>query len=956
LTTSGSSYGNPATLSWGSGATGLAVSGSPSDYQIPMRLSSANSWQEFPHVRSIGATGETLVVYDGTPSSGGYISSTRSTGNYGSGASGYAGHFFVKKLSGHGPLVVSTESQGNNETQYLQMKMTGGSGEDGYFLKWNHSGSTAEWAQVSSSGGGAVISDSETVGTKTWSSNKINTELGNKLDSNKVYSSQRTATDEVYSASYINGLTVASMNTDTEKSYNTVYVNAISTALNNKFDVGNLRTTYGTGAGEAYNVPYINTTVGGKLDSNKVYASYRTAADEVYSASYVNGLTVSSTSTDAEKSYNTAYINALNTSLTTSLSNKIDTASIKTSTSTGVGDIYNAPFINAELDDKIPVGRLRTTYGTAANELYNVDYLNSKIQGLTYTASGQYTDVDGVLTVKKNTDPIVAIQSDENSTGQRVGALIFRAKNSSNGYKDYSFLEQTITSNTASSEYATLDLFTIVGGSGTKVAEFGKASSSDSAVKFPHGDVTVTNNLTATSVTYGSNGAQSRAVTAPTSSGQVLTATGAGTWAWASASSGLPAQTGSGIHTHVLRTNGTVAAWEPLKVQGETWSASSTRNANGDLTTIYGDQTIFADSGYDAYIHMVSPKNNANVGRIDCYAHNSASATTVFSAIETNIHSNTSTATYGSMTLYASQAGSNTEDLTAVMRVGKTSASDSVAQINGELRLTAPLKFNDSTTQASAVPAPATSGHVLTAGAGGSWAWAAAAGGSPTYTTTALPSYTSNAQGPTNTGLNGVGTGDRRYKWTMYSDDQWTHVHGTYPETQQPLSLLINGNRNDQTSNSQAAVCGSSWYYRNNENKRYPFSKVSFLAYGGGFGYDDRFCVGASNDGNEWTWFKCFSMGAGSLSASPFTCPLGTGNSTGVTNFDGTTISQNSGYYYTPTAVSGITNGHAANTAIFTNTTGYLIYRIMWIAGGAAQTTTDNVEYYRMSIAEVEWG
>jgi hypothetical protein len=421
--------------------------------------------------------------------------------------------------------------------------------------------------------------------------------------------------------------------------------------------------------------------------------------------------------------------------------------------------------------------------------------------------------------------------------------------------------------------------------------------------------------------------------------------------------SALPAQTGSALHTHILRTNGTVAAWEPLKVQGETWSASSTRNANGDLTTIYGDQTIFADTGYDAYLHMVSPKNSNNVGRIDCYAHNSASATTVFSAIETNVHSNTSTATYGSLTFSTSQAGSNTEDLTAVMRVGKTSASDSAAQINGELRLTAPLKFNDSTTQASAVTTPATAGHVLTAGAGGSWAWAAAAGGSPTYTTTALPSYTSNATGPTNAGLDGVGTGDRRYKWSLYCDDQWTHLHTNYPEKQQPLSLLINGNRGDQTTKSMAEIAGSSWIYRNNENKRYPFSKVTFLASGGGFGYDYRFVVGGSNDGLEWTWFKAFSMGAGGFQTT-FTCPMGTGSNANVTNYDGTSISANSGYYYSPGSTSGTTQNASscALTAIWTNSTGYLMYRLMWVDGGGAQTITDNVEYYRMTIGELEWG
>jgi len=248
-----------------------------------------------------------------------------------------------------------------------------------------------------------------------------------------------------------------------------------------------------------------------------------------------------------------------------------------------------------------------------------------------------------------------------------------------------------------SSTYTNTKFSATSGTAGTlaTVLTVGKASASDS-------HVVVSGQLKSDSILYANGTLQSSAVTAPASSGQVLTATGAGTWGWAAAASSLPAQTGSALNTHVLRTNGTVATWQPFKALQETWTSNSNRNANGNLLTVYGDQAIFADSGYDAYLHMVSPKNSNNVGRIDCYAHNSASATTVFSAIETNVHSNTSTATYGSLTFSASQAGSNTEDLTAVLRVGKTSASDSAAQVTGELKVTGGLKFNDGTTMTTA--------------------------------------------------------------------------------------------------------------------------------------------------------------------------------------------------------------------------------------------------------------
>jgi hypothetical protein len=118
-------------------------------------------------------------------------------------------------------------------------------------------------------------------------------------------------------------------------------------------------------------------------------------------------------------------------------------------------------------------------------------------------------------------------------------------------------------------------------------------------------------------------------------------------------------------------------------------------------------------------------------------------------------------------------------------------------------------------------------------------------------------------------------------------------------------------------------------------------------------GYDDRFAIGGSNDGLEWTWFGSFTMGPG----VSFTCPF-TGNAANlVKNFDGTSITQNSGYYYNMTSISSVTQTSYTYgvTAHWTNSQGYLMYRVMWLDGGGATTTTDNVKYYRMSVGEIEW-
>jgi len=164
---------------------------------------------------------------------------------------------------------------------------------------------------------------------------------------------------------------------------------------------------------------------------------------------------------------------------------------------------------------------------------------------------------------------------------------------------------------------------------------------------------------------------------------------------------------------------------------------------------------------------------------------------------------------------------------------------------------------------------------------------------------------------------------------------------------------LINGNRSDNSWRNYGAIVGSSWYYKNNEGKRYPFSKVTFLDVGAGsFSFDIRFCVGASNDGNEWTWFHSGSF----ATSTTFTGPFSTSGSS-LVKYDGSTYST---FGYTPNTPSGTTGGVYAGTLSWTNTTGYLMYRIMWIGngttGGGYPSTDLGVDYYKLTCAEVEWG
>ena len=229
------------------------------------------------------------------------------------------------------------------------------------------------------------------------------------------------------------------------------------------------------------------------------------------------------------------------------------------------------------------------------------------------------------------------------------------------------------------------------------------------------------------------------------------------------------------------------------------------------------------------------------------------------------------------------------------------------------------------------------------------------AGGGGAPSTTPLPAYTFDSNGPTNTGLNGVGIGYRHNKWCVWDDGFLSHVSSAstgvpYPHYES-LATFLNGIRSDSGNGSMwiNAVVGSSMYFQNDEGIAYPFTKLTINSHTTyPHTLNIRFMIGGSNDGIQWTWFAAFD----NQNTNGWVTPISGVSIGSCGNFDNTSTS-----LYTPNTISGVTGQGYSLTYHFSNTTGYLRYRIKYIDGGTSLSTKDGIDYYNfVEIAEIEWG
>ena len=221
--------------------------------------------------------------------------------------------------------------------------------------------------------------------------------------------------------------------------------------------------------------------------------------------------------------------------------------------------------------------------------------------------------------------------------------------------------------------------------------------------------------------------------------------------------------------------------------------------------------------------------------------------------------------------------------------------------------------------------------------------------------TTALPSYPSNANGPTDNTLQYIGIGDRTHHMRV-----WAEGVGGSSNTYTPNVMThVNGVRND-SGNGFGALnmpVGSSVVYSWEDGSRYPFTKMTWQMHWplgtavSNSGTDFRFLIGGSNDNVNWTWLGAFSPDNHS-----FTPPAPFASVTNYTNSGNYTATSTS--YYTSNTVSSASNSAYARTFHFTNTTGYRLYRIKILdnpSSSVYNTNGGNRNLY-VEFAEIEWG
>lgn len=181
------------------------------------------------------------------------------------------------------------------------------------------------------------------------------------------------------------------------------------------------------------------------------------------------------------------------------------------------------------------------------------------------------------------------------------------------------------------------------------------------------------------------------------------------------------------------------------------------------------------------------------------------------------------------------------------------------------------------------------------------------------------PSYTFDANGPINDGLNGIGIGDRR---TTMRATQYGDINNDTLD----MDITINGSRIDSGNGRFACYMkyNSGFIWSWNNGNKYVVTKFTISVHAGGRTLggntaDINFLIGGSNDGTNWTWLGAFNPTNTSYTPpSPYqsvTCYTDSGN------YDKTSTSS-----YTANAVSGCVdegNSGATRTYHFANTTAY---------------------------------
>jgi hypothetical protein len=258
----------------------------------------------------------------------------------------------------------------------------------------------------------------------------------------------------------------------------------------------------------------------------------------------------------------------------------------------------------------------------------------------------------------------------------------------------------------------------------------------------------------------------------------------------------------SGTNQYVLGNDGTSASWLSTLQVG-------TNTINIGTSTLKKFASWFSGT-YLEYFMKGTPSNGDTLGSV-AFSDTTLNNYATFSG---KVDDNSTRA--GHFSFSTAKSGTITEQLI----VGKSDHSNADAgQFAGTLKV-AGVKFSGNTTQTKPVEDPATAGHVLTAGAGGTWSWAAPSGGGSSATQ--VDPLTFGLSGGANTTFNGVTQtpdqhragitiGDRRFKW--FVDDQF---FGKSSLSKESANNVINGYRRINFPSGSSALGSAGYVFEGN--------------------------------------------------------------------------------------------------------------------------------------------
>lgn len=421
----------------------------------------------------------------------------------------------------------------------------------------------------------------------------------------------------------------------------------------------------------------------------------------------------------------------------------------------------------------------------------------------------------------------------------------------------------------------------------------------------------------------------------------------------------LPAVS-SGTNSYVLGNDGSGPLWLSTLTAG-----STTFNVG---TSTLKKFATWAGSTFLEYFMKATPSNGDTIGSV-AFSDTTLNNYATFSGkVDDN-----SASRQGHMSISTAKSGTMTEQLI----VGKSDHSNADAgQFAGTLKVTG-VKFSGNTTQTKPVEDPATVGHVLTAGAGGTWSWAAPSGGggiSPTYidihcqigvaTPSGATAITTGSSG--SEALNtrwGVSWG-KRYKtmfisqsgapgWcydgqdTLRADDWPRNAWGDH------IQSMFNGNYSYNANGSATGPLDDDDYppsffvrygyfdFKAPSQYRYNFSKLALYWNGTpSSSGSDYFKIFGSNDGVEFTELLHTTLQSGS-STTPagYSVSQASGSATTVRWYNFTTT----GFY----RIYRHQWGEATNLDVVTSTTSdQHIFRFLTYSTSSTKVSLMEFEYH----------